>query len=353
MNDFETLLRDSLRAVAESTPARRPAEPRRNHVVTIAAAAIAIAGVAGTVVVATRKEAPAPAATSPSGTPPSALSTIPLPSRTVLAPRHDLPGLQVTSTRVIDGGKSAEGTILAPDGTTIEMYVQQRTCPTSMGDCGRLGFDTRQLGGHTVTRVEPVGDETPAGTTMYLLHTPCSTVAITDTAATPWNPAISTFIETLADTEGAVTATVPTGWQSLGAGRTQRTHLTEFSVGSDQYVLMESEDTPLGARMRSLQYGTPREISFAGEPAWLMTGTAPSGAGATAIAFAHGANAVVLVSLTSGTEQQLIDAVTQLEPVVAEDSPPSVPSSAADVVTSEPRQPERGCGPSDLKIVPS
>lgn len=311
MTDLDELLRETLRAVADTTPEGPVAERRfrRPNLLSVAAAALLVVGVLGAVVAITRDDAAAPATSPPS------VSAVPVES--MLAPDLSLPGLEITASRPYDESYPAEfGMVLAPGGEPILVFVQPCGRPPTARTCrDRLG-GTDTDGRLDWTLSPDVGAETALGMDLYLSMETCPTVAVSaDQSLGAWGPDVEAFFENVSVDEGRVSVSLPSGWTDLGSGRGPDGHEIEFIADIDgvaaPFVLTAAYDTQLGG-LSSVAYGMPRPTTVRGGVGYLMSGGTYGGGGWTFVGFEE-AGTTTILGASGISDEQLLAFAEHLE----------------------------------------
>jgi len=335
---LEQLLRDTLRAVAATTPAQAPPRAVRwRALFAIAAAAVLVLGGVATLA-ALRGDARAPSSVPLA--PSSDLAAVPAsdpdsPEPMVLSP-GGLVGLQMGSGTVVDlAGGTWEGAMTAPFGV-IGVTVNPYQCG-SVDVCPAASGDTRVLGGNAVSLVDAVSDEAAAGTSLYVVTAPCIVVAVAVPGSIgAWDSQVVDLFSRLAIDDGAVTVAVPDGWASLGAGAAARQYQIDFDAEVDgvsrPFVALGRFGVNVGGFLGSLAFGPPRATTIGGSPAWLMSGSDTMGGGWTFVALEHGGTASI-VGAEGVTDEQLVDVVARMRsrPLDAVIDPASVTPSDTSV----------------------
>lgn len=356
--DLEALLRGALRAVAETTPvserdATSPgASGRRRRTAATAAAAVLVVGVGGFVLVLVRDGGTAPGAgpvTEPAmaSTPASMGEELPV----LLGAPDDLEGLDVTFESLAPAANDhVQGAVRTPRGGVIGLYVQPQV--GRIGD-GPPDGEARQVGDRVVSGDLAEGDE--IGNETYFWQEDCAAVALTTSEDLEiWTADLVTFVELVTITDGAVTVELPRGWQNLGADTAGDQYNIEFSADIDgvahDFVLTQQPDTSVGVFLGHVGLGTPRSVTLAGDPAWLLSraegGYGPEG-GWTFVVFDYNGTAVSFGG-HDVTDEELLTVAALLVARPRSDTADVLNPHASPVQSTEPTGLTDGPAPSEL-----
>lgn len=293
MTDIDELLRQTLHAVADTTPDRRPV-PQTHRWATIAAALVVGLGLSGVALLIHDDQPSSPATvpdeTSLSSSVPSTVDpTTPTPTAAadpvLLAPPQDLAEYAVDIAGISPTSPgSVSGAVLSPAGTVFGISVY----PDADGQ-PPPGWQTRQVGRYVVASGNEEGSQT------HTVADQCTRIAVSSPPGSLTTAEVDALLAGLRiEAGGAVTVSLPEDWQPLPVGPETDRHELNFtaSIGGirHSFTLVQMLDTNVGPFLAPYR-GTPTaETLTSGAPAWVVAGRDER----TYLVFQDGPNAVLL-----------------------------------------------------------